>query len=415
MVFQSLLPPDSTEPFELVLERGSAERWDKVDVDLIRRSKDPWTCPEHLLPYLAHEWSVDIWNDNWPIEKKRYAIASAIRLHQLKGTEEGLRLAIELAGGELVKVVAPPSKTFLSPNTTPEQRAAFLARHPQLRIYPQRSRGVAKGLFPGTSRSFVERFFPMPTEAFFRAMPRAFIWDQGQETELTVLERRWETKTANFEERIDVRKRGLRRPNHYTTLGKGRLFALKSTAPKRIYSVHTRTSLTIPGEERLARRVAHPSLNPIDVVAEMVRQIGVRHTAVAGRMFPGARTFLGFAQTSRAKERVYRRTYLFDPDRPVQSKGAFTFFGNARLGMPAHHAEITVKVRYQRHKFAFHRFVSGFTLHRPKVELALIKDAIRSHMRLSDKILITTQTVDVVRAGPSSLAGQIIAGQLKEI
>ncbi|MCO5153382.1 MULTISPECIES: phage tail protein I [unclassified Shinella] len=411
----TLLPAGSTEPFERVLEQGSAERWEQMDIDVIRRAKDPWACPAHLLPYLAHEWSVDLWSDSWNEVQKRRAIDAAVRMHRLKGTEEGLRLAISLAGGELVSVVAPPSKTFLSPNTTREQREAFLARYPQLRIYPRRDRGRSKGLFPGTKHSFVERRFPLPTEAFFRALPRAFIWDHGAETELTVLERRHTTEVAETEERVDLRQRGKRRLNHFGPLGHRKIFALESTAAKRIFSVHTRDTLEVPGQEQLARRLVLPSMVPIDVVAQMVRQRGIRRTATAGRMFPGAKWFAGFLQSSRAKERVYRRTYLFDPKRALNKKGAFTFLGKARLGMPAHHAEIKVKIRYKRHRFAFGRFVAGFVLERPKTELALVKAAIRSHKRLSDKILITTKTTDVARAGVEHLAGSIAAGQLVEV
>lgn len=407
----TLLPADSTEPFERVLEQGSAERWEQMDIDVIRRAKDPWTCPAHLLPYLAHEWSVDLWNDKWTEVQKRRAIDAAARMHRLKGTEEGLRLAIAMAGGELKDVVAPPSKMFLSPNTTPEQREAFLARYPQLRIYPRRDRGTARGFYPGSRHAFVERRFPLPTEAFFRALPRAFIWDHGSETELTVLERRHTTETAETQERVDLRQRGRRRKNHFAPTG---LFALNSTAPKRIFSIHTRETLEVPGQDQLARRVVHPSMTPIDVVAQMVRQRGTRMTATAGRLFPGGKRFTGAVQASRAKERVYRRTYLFDPTRTLNKKGAFTFLGKARLGMPAHHAEIKIKLRYKRHRFAFTGFVAGFVMDRPKDELAMVKAAVRSHMRLSDKILITTKTTDVARAGVEHLAGTIAAGQLVE-
>lgn len=409
----TLLPANAT-PFEKAIEQGSAERWDVLDIDIVRRSKDPWTCPAHLLPYLAHEWSVDIWNDDWPEARKRQAIDASIRLHRLKGTEEGLRQAIALAGGELTKVIAPPAKTFLSPNTTPEQREAFLSRYPQLRIYPRRSRGLARGLYPGSKHAFAEQRFPLPTEAFFRALPRAFIWDHGVETELTVLERRRETEVAETQERLDLRQRGPRRRDHYGPLGEGGVFTLKSTAPKRIFSIHTHNTLVVPGQEQLARRLVYPSMTPIDVVAQTVRQRGKRRTAVSGRAFAGAGWFAGFAQTSRAKERVYRRTYLFDPSRALQKRGAFTFLGSTRLGMPAHHAEITVKVRYKRHQFAAAQFVAGFTMHKPKKELDLVKSAIRSHKRLSDKILVSTKTTGVVRAGVQHRAGIITAGQLVE-
>lgn len=411
---QTLLPSNST-PFELVEERVSAERWQDLDIDVIRRARDPWACPEHLLNFLAFERSVDLWNPNWPTEKKREVIAKASRLHHLKGTERGLREAIAIAGGELIKLVVPPAKTFLSPNTTPEQRAKFLSRYPQLRIYAQRSRGKAKGIFPGSRRGFAERHFPLASEAFFRALPRAFIWDYGVETELTVLQRRYTSETATTEERIDLRQRSKRRKNHYAIPYGDRVFSLTSTAAKRIFSIHTRTELEVPGEDRLARRVVTPSLDPINVVADTVREKGVRKTAFAGRGFPGTSKFFGFTQTSRAKERVYRRTYLFDPSRSLQAKGAFTFFGKARLGMPAHNAEATVRLRYKQHRLSLDRFCRGYLMHREKTELDLLKQAIRSHKRLSDRILLTTKTIAPVTAGINRRAGELHAGQIVEI
>ncbi|PZP64494.1 MAG: phage tail protein I [Delftia acidovorans] len=413
-VFQSLMPSNATT-FERAEEQVSGERWDNLDIDVIRRARDPWSCPEHLLNFLAFERSVDLWNPNWPVQKKREVIAKAVRLHHLKGTERGLCEAIEIAGGELIKLVVPPAKTFLSPNTTPEQRAKFLSRYPQLRIYPQRSRGKAKGIFPGSKRGFVEKHYPLASEAFFRALPRAFIWDFGVETELTVLQRRYTTQTATTEERVDLRQRSKRRKNHYGIPGDDRIFTLTSTAPKRIFSVHTRTTLEVPGDDKLARRLVMPSLEPINVVADNVRERGVRKTAFAGRAFPGTKRFYGFLQSSRAKERVYRRTYLFDPSRSLQTKGAFTFVGAARLGMPPHNAEITVKLRYKRHRLTLDRFCRGFLIRRPKVELDLLKQAIRSHKRLSDRILLTTKTIAPVTAGNNRRAGTFHAGQIVEL
>ncbi|GHA13340.1 hypothetical protein GCM10007989_04920 [Devosia pacifica] len=413
MSFQTILPTNSTA-FERSLEQTSGERWDDLDVDLVRRFKDPWACPPHLLNFLAFERSVDIWSPDWSEERKREVIDRAPRLHRLKGTRRGLENAIALTDARLRDVIVPPAKTFLSPNTTPEQRAAFLARYAQLRIYPQRSRGQARGLFLGTRRGYVERHFPMPSDAFFRALPRAFIWDKGTETELTVLERRHETRTAEIEERIDLRQKSRARPNHYAPVGNRKVFALTSTAPRRIYSIHTRQSLEVPGDDRLARRMVHPSITPINVVADMVRERGVRRTAMLGRAYPGANRFTGFLQRSRAKERVYRRTYIFDPSRPLRRRGATTFVGVGRLGMPHHTAEITVELRYRRHPFAVRGHVAGYLMARGRPELDLTKSAIRSAKRLSDRILINTRTVAAVTAGVQRRAGALYAGQIVE-
>lgn len=412
--FRTIVAKEAATPWEIAHDYADWKQWKGYGADEIRDTRDPWNTAARLLPPLAFDYSVDIWKDTWPELKKREAIAASPRLHRLKGTEQGLREAITLAGGELLKVVTPPAKTFLSPNTTPEQRAEFLSRYPQLRIYPKRSIGEARGLFPGSARSFHNRYFPVKSEAFFRALPRAFMWDHGAETELTVLQRRYETETLTVEERVELRMRAARRLNHYDTLANRRIFTLTATAARRIFTVHTRTTLEVPGETSLARRVVYPSLDPINVLADSVAEQGIRKVPTLGRAFPGARWFVGFPQHSRAKERVYRRTYLFDPSRPLKTKGATTFLGVARLGIPPHNAELTVRVRGKQHPFRVQRFVAGFVMHRPKEELAFVKRAIVTHKRLSDRILISTKTTVPVKAGVGTTAGVFLAGELTQ-
>lgn len=128
------IQPNASTPFERIEETVSAERWPEVDVDIIRRSKDPWTCPEHLLNFLAFERSVDVWDPTWTLDKKRRVIAQAIADHRLKGTEEGTRRYIDHAGGELMQVVTPPQGIFSAPDLTKEQWDAWIRRHPKVRI-----------------------------------------------------------------------------------------------------------------------------------------------------------------------------------------------------------------------------------------------------------------------------------------
>lgn len=136
----SILPSNAT-PFEHAIEHVSAERWNDLDVDIIRRARDPWTCPEHLLSFLAFERSVDIWNEDWPVEKKRSVIASAPLDHKLKGTEEGHWRYIDIADGELVETLVPPGGFFAAPDLSKDQWDAWISRMPRLRITLGHSQG----------------------------------------------------------------------------------------------------------------------------------------------------------------------------------------------------------------------------------------------------------------------------------
>jgi len=58
----------------------------------------PWTCPTHLLPYLAASWSVDRWDDKWPEATKRQVIANSYFVHSHKGTIGAIRRVVEPLG-----------------------------------------------------------------------------------------------------------------------------------------------------------------------------------------------------------------------------------------------------------------------------------------------------------------------------
>ncbi|MGU5593073.1 phage tail protein I [Aeromonas sanarellii] len=58
----------------------------------------PWTCPAHLLPYLAASWSVDSWDGKWPEATKRQVIANSYFVHSRKGTIGAIRRAVEPLG-----------------------------------------------------------------------------------------------------------------------------------------------------------------------------------------------------------------------------------------------------------------------------------------------------------------------------
>lgn len=190
--FRTLLPGEYTEQREFAIEQASGERWVELDVDIIRRSKDPWLCPEHLLPFLASDFSVDIWHDGMSITDKRYAIARSIEMHRIKGTREGLRQYVELAGGELTSVRVPPEGLYLDQGPTQDQRDQWLSRFAQVRlrrtaplIYDDEENYLGglgdDGCFlggDGDDGIFLALYEPEPSY-------EAVLWDNGIETQLT--------------------------------------------------------------------------------------------------------------------------------------------------------------------------------------------------------------------------------------
>lgn len=92
----AILPPNQTALEATLVDVD--ERVLAIDADIVRRAKNPATCPEILLPWLAWEETVDVWEPDWPVERKREAIARSWHLHRHKGTRGALEDAINLLG-----------------------------------------------------------------------------------------------------------------------------------------------------------------------------------------------------------------------------------------------------------------------------------------------------------------------------
>ena len=90
-----LLPPNSTK-FEMNFEAAFA-RVSNVEIN-IRSFNDPMTAPAEVLPWLAWERSVDVWNKSWSDQQKRQVIKTSLYNHSIKGTVESLEVALNSLG-----------------------------------------------------------------------------------------------------------------------------------------------------------------------------------------------------------------------------------------------------------------------------------------------------------------------------
>lgn len=86
--------PASATSFQFAIAGIDAARLAAIDVP-IGDLWNPWRCPAKLLSYLAWALSVDIWDDDWPEERKRKVIAAAPMVHRLKGTRAAVRRALD--------------------------------------------------------------------------------------------------------------------------------------------------------------------------------------------------------------------------------------------------------------------------------------------------------------------------------
>ena len=86
-----LLPPNAT-----AMERARAEVGAQLASLPVRIGdlKHPDTCPADWLPWLAWEWSVDVWSPRWSEAQKRAAIRASPEIHRRKGTVAAVKLAL---------------------------------------------------------------------------------------------------------------------------------------------------------------------------------------------------------------------------------------------------------------------------------------------------------------------------------
>ena len=94
---ETLLPPNHAA-LEQHLEHVIRRYYATSPVDVLRQFWRPADCPTHLLPHLARQRSVDVWQDYWSDTRKRAVIDASIRLHRIKGTRGAIELALDALG-----------------------------------------------------------------------------------------------------------------------------------------------------------------------------------------------------------------------------------------------------------------------------------------------------------------------------
>ena len=91
----SLLPPNSTK-FELNFEQAFS-RVSAVEIPT-RTFNNPLNAPLQVLPFLAWEKSVDVWNKDWSDDQKRQTVSNAFQSHMQKGTIGALEKSLGSLG-----------------------------------------------------------------------------------------------------------------------------------------------------------------------------------------------------------------------------------------------------------------------------------------------------------------------------
>ena len=98
--------PNNATKFERALMRVLS---DEIETD-IRSVVDPDRTPLDFLPFLAGHESVDLWYEDWPIERKRLMVKKALELANLKGTRAAIDAYLPFVDAEVVHRVRYPKR-----------------------------------------------------------------------------------------------------------------------------------------------------------------------------------------------------------------------------------------------------------------------------------------------------------------
>ena len=400
----SLLDP-AASGMERAMADVDAERQIRIYAEAVVDVWDPYRIRLRNLPYLAWAMGVNLWDDDWRDTTKRTWVARQWEFKSLRGTEAGTRMAIDYIGRDVspygyqvLGFTTPPQKVFSGPSLTREEREAWLATLPQIRVWRIYERGVAgigKAFYGGhgTGRLHDRRFCLgaaaiTPTTAINRLKRRARYVVRGQETDVTVTElgAYWQ-----------VHLRSQENSKVFCDRPVGRRFYIPSDASRRL--------ITVRPKERLSwRSPVTPSVEPITAEPERIVVNGTR----------GQRVFCdtpmrqrAFYLPSDAWARIYQRYAINDGSAEVQRRRPVQFMGVGRYGFPKYTAWVRVSLRSIRKwgVFCGNPVNRRFYLPHNPTPVKRARTAVMASKKLVDRVFLELGPVPRFVAGRPFIAG----------
>jgi len=419
MARETLLP-DNRTAFEEAMDLTGA-RIAELPVGL-RALVKPFEVPTGHLPWLAWGLSVDLWDKDWPEEKKRSRTARSLRFHAIKGTQTAIAEALEVMGAEARRFITPPAKTFMSKALSEEERAAYLDRFAQLRVYPFIERGVSGintrflSAPDGPGTAFTGPGNPVAPKGT-RYVRTAKLYDRGVETTLTSRSVKPETvgsfEAVEYDEVVLAPK-----PTaaiHFGAPPRARAFLIDDMGVReRIVRIPRAVNYSY----RLGREQYTTVLPKGDLIDVRPQMIAEPHPAQAGSVFPGGigQRVLGACLPETISWRhLYERWHIHDPDRVLEERKRSTHLGYTRLGMPPYHAEVLTRIRGRRYPRTAGAFVNGYFVGASTKPVSDAREAVMVSKSLRDKVLLNTKTYRLPRPGDRRQVGSITIGEFTEV
>lgn len=427
----------------------------KIAAEIIKVQWNPWQISERNLPFLAWAMGVNLWEEWWSLEFKRWWVANQWWLKSIRGTRRGLEEFTRAVGGDVRRVITPPARTYPQPKLTDEQRAAYVARFQQLRLYPYWPRRLLPYVC-WLGRSYGPMPEPLPSGTWVPPDPRprngGYLgpirpvyptnFDQGGR--YTRFAKLYEPRTGVETDltfrtvtMIDVGSETVRTWDEVVTPGHpGTLYHIHE--PKKWLRPPNQTKrgiflgtldpterkwLRIPRDGQLDLALAKAQYvtakQGVDFIEIYPEHVGIVHPRRdLTELYLRKREFLNgkFLPPSNAYQYLYERWYVFDPDRAPDYKTASVFLGNTRLGIHKYTAEAKIKItgKMPRHVLHANGYVHGFFRKRNTEAIDRLRRGVTASMALRDTVLLDTRVLrpiqlrDVILPDGSHTVGQLV-------
>lgn len=415
-----LIPPGINDATSQAIA-GLLDRFDILDLDTLVTIPVE-TRLDAVLEHLAWAYHVDGWEYVTTRAQKIDLIKRMYEFHRYKGTKHGLALYLRTFLKRDLLACSPPTKSYCGASLTDAEQAAWSANFPELRVYPFRHAGTRQGAFVGDCAGAC---YPNTSDAILRIGDRVTLYDPqtGEDTWLDslVTERDLVAKTTS--KRVPVRLPGVAGLSMFLGRCLAGFVTADTGAASRIYEL----DMAVGYEDEIARRHAlsvRPSLTPIAIGSDEVASPGTRGQGLfLGHRWPDAyperaACFLegNFPVPSTAGDRLYRMTKLYDPTREVFSRRATSaFLGAFKLGaLRPHHAEAAVdmlRAAPARASFCGQPLCLRYTCDLDaQAWIDRMRRVGRMAMRLSDRILVSTNNRRQIQASESLVCGSVVCG-----
>lgn len=394
----SLLPGNAT-PWETAHELTDAARWAILDIASIPRNVDPLTCAPAFINLVAWQRSVDLWYDDWSIEKRRNVADRWFDFERLKGTEAGHAAFQSLVGGNLLKAVTPPQHVYAVDGWTDAERDAYLSQLDEVRVHRFYPVDLdADGLF--ASDAFADEDFFNSEPSYFGYRKAAFlVRPDGTQVDLTL---DWQTEVSAEGVSTEIERIVLpAKPDAGIYAGADFLdedFLDRDGVAERVIEITSAGAYrTTYGRQQFG--VVFPNGERVAVEPVLISEIGPPDPVGT---FAGEDFFdHAFLMPDSGWQQIFERYYIANPDAivgPADAEGCY--FDDARFGIAPHSAELTIELTGRQIEIgADEYFDEGFLLP-PELEgWNRLLDASEAAKTFTDTVLIDTATRRFPRLG----------------